>query len=141
MRPDGESQMTIGRAAKSLDLPISTLRFYERAGLLVPSDRTPSGYRLYDQAAIARLVFIRSAQAVGFTLDDIRELLRFDEASSCKEVQDLLERRLADVRARLVDLNRVEDALEGALKKCRESRRGCGVLTGLRRNKAKNTAR
>ncbi len=129
------TRMTIGRAAETLGLPISTLRYYEREGLLSPTDRSRSGYRLYDDAAVERLAFIRSAQAVGFTLEDIRGLLRLDEDSSCKEVQELLERRLAEVKAKLVDLNRVQGALSGALEKCRKSRRGCGVLTSLRRRR------
>ncbi len=136
MKLNNGTQMTIGRAAETLGLPISTLRFYEREGLLAPTDRSRSGYRLYDDAAIERLAFIRSAPAVGFTLEDIRELLRLDEDSSCKEVQELLERRLAEVKAKLVDLNRVQGALSGALEKCRKSRRGCGVLTSLRRRRA-----
>lgn len=130
------THMTIGRAADSLGLPISTLRYYEREGLFPPTDRSRSGYRLYDEAAIERLAFIRSAQAVGFTLEDIRELLQLDQDSSCKEVQQLLERRLAEVKAKLADLNRVQDALCDALGKCRKSRRGCGVLTTLRRRRA-----
>jgi DNA-binding transcriptional MerR regulator len=136
VKSSNETPMTIGRFAKTLGLPISTLRFYEREGLLAPTERSTSGYRLYDEAAVDRLVFIRSAQAVGFTLVDIRELLRLDEISSCKEVQHLLERRLAEVKAKLADLNQVEGALSDALEKCRKSRRGCGVLTSLWRRRA-----
>ncbi len=133
MEQNNAGHRTIGQVAKTLDVPISTLRYYERKGLLPPTDRSRSGYRMYDEAAVERLAFIRSAQAVGFTLEDIRELLRLDEDTSCKEVQGLLERRLAEVKTKLVDLNRVRAALSAALATCRESRRGCGVLTNLRR--------
>ena len=136
MKLNNETRMTIGRASETLGLPISTLRYYEREGLLAPTDRSRSGYRLYDEAAVERLAFIRSAQAVGFTLNDIRELLRLDKDSSCKEVQQLLGRRLAEVKEKLADLNRVQGALSSALEKCRKSRRGCGVLTSLRRRRA-----
>ncbi len=141
MKLNNGNRVTIGRAAETLGLPISTLRYYEREGLLTPTNRSRSGYRLYDEAAIQRLAFIRSAQAVGFTLEDIRELLRLDEDSSCKEVQELLERRLAEVKAKLVDLNRVQGALSGTLEQCRKSRRGCGVLTSLRRRRVRRKPR
>lgn len=136
MKLNNGTQMTIGQVAKTLDLRISTLRYYEREGLLAPPDRSASGYRLYDEAAVERLEFIRSAQAVGFTLEDIRELLRLDEESSCKDVQQLLNHRLAEVETKLADLNRVRTALSGALEQCRKSRRGCGVLMSLRHRKA-----
>ncbi len=141
MELNNGTQMTIGRVAKTLDLPISTLRFYEREGLLTAPDRSKSGYRLYDESAVKRLAFIRSAQAVGFTLEDIRELLRLDEDSSCKKVQTLLSRRLAEVETKLADLNRVRTALSGALEQCRKSRRGCGVLMSLKHRKARRNAK
>jgi MerR family transcriptional regulator, mercuric resistance operon regulatory protein len=141
MKLNNATQMTIGRVAKTLDLPISTLRYYERKGLLAPPDRSGSGYRLYDEAAVERVAFIRSAQAVGFTLEDIRELLRLDENSSCKEVQTLLSRRLVEVESKLADLKCVRNALSGALEQCRKSRRGCGVLIGLRRRKVRRDSK
>jgi len=138
MKLNHESRMTIGRAAETLGVPVSTLRYYEREGLVTPPERSSSGYRLYDQAAVERLAFIRSAQAVGFTLEDIRELLRLDEDSSCKDVQRLLNHRLAEVESKLADLKRVRNALSGALEQCRKSRRGCGVLIGLKHRKARS---
>ena len=80
-------RVTIGRLASTSGVPATTLRYYEREGLLAATDRSRSGYRLYDEAAVGRLSFIRSAQAVGFTLNDIRELLQLDQDSSCSEVQ------------------------------------------------------
>jgi MerR family transcriptional regulator, mercuric resistance operon regulatory protein len=141
MKLNNATQMTIGQIAKTLDLPISTLRYYEREGLLASPDRSGSGYRLYDEAAVERLAFIRSAQAVGFTLEDIRELLRLDGDSSCKDVQTLLNRRLAEVETKLADLKRVRTALSGALEQCRKSRRGCGVLMGLKHRKARRSSK
>lgn len=141
MKLNNATQMTIGRVAKTLDLPISTLRYYEREGLLAPPERNGSGYRLYDEAAVERLAFIRSAQAVGFTLEDIRELLRLDVSSSCEDVQKLLNCRLAEVETKLADLNRVRTALSGALEQCRKSRRGCGVLMSLQHRKARRNSK
>ena len=67
--------MTIGQVAGAVGVPISTLRFYERQGLMHWTQRSDAGYRLYDPAAVERLRFIRGGQAVGFTLEDIRTLL------------------------------------------------------------------
>lgn len=67
---------TIGQLAKSVGVPISTVRYYERAGLLKPEARTGSNYRVYSQQSLERLQFIRSAQAVGLSLDDIAQMLR-----------------------------------------------------------------
>ena len=123
--------MSIGRLAGAVGVPATTLRYYEREGILAPTGRTPAGYRLYDEEALQRLEFIRAAQAVGFTLDDIRALLRFDGQSPCGTVLKLIEKRLADVDARLADLKRVRVTLADALDRCRQSKRGCAVLADL----------
>ena len=67
---------TIGRLAKQADVGIDTIRFYERRGLLPPPSRTSSGYRLYGEDTITRLRFVRRAKALGFTLDEIENLLQ-----------------------------------------------------------------
>lgn len=123
--------MTIGRVAGVVGVAATTLRFYEREGILAPSGRTAKGYRLYDNEAVRRLEFIRAAQAVGFTLDDIRSLLNVSGASSCDEVQRLIEHRLADVDRKLADLTHVRDTLAGALGRCRAAQDGCPVLDEL----------
>ena len=78
--------MTIGEVARAVGVATPTLRYYEQEGLLSPTTRSRAGYRLYDAQAIEQLRFIRSAQAVGFTLDDIRTLLSLDagNAKSCQ---------------------------------------------------------
>lgn len=124
--------MTVGETAKAVGVAPSTLRYYERRGLLTPSDRSRSAYRLYDQEAVERLAFIRAAQGVGFTLDDIRTLLELDADAPCEEVQTLLERRLTDVEAKLTNLKRVRATLSDALDRCRKSRKGCAVVADLR---------
>ena len=113
----------------------TTLRYYERAGLLSPTDRSRAGYRFYDDEAVHRLEFIRAAQGVGFTLGDIRALLELSGDSSCKQVQSLIERRLADVEQKLADLTRVRSALGDALQRCRDSKKGCAVLADLKRKR------
>ncbi len=129
--------MTIGEVAKHVGLAATALRYYEREGLVVPTTRSGSGYRLYDGTALERLGFIRAAQAVGFTLDDVRALLELDGDVPCKDVQSLLKRRISEVDLKLADLNRVRAALDNALKRCRRSKKGCPILTNLKSGHSK----
>jgi len=132
---------TIGQAARAAGVAATTLRYYEREGLLRPSLRSHARYRLYDADAVERLRFIRAAQAVGFTLDDIRLLLNLDadDPRVCRsEVQRLLERRLADVKQKMKDLKRIQAVLGRSLDRCRTSQGACPVLNDL--SPAKRTA-
>lgn len=114
---------TIGELARLAGVLTSTLRYYERAGLLVPSGRSEGNYRLYGDADLKRLRFIRAAQATGFALDDMTALLdhRHATASSCHEVQELIRHRLGEVERRMADLRHVEEVLRGALATCQET--------------------
>ncbi len=128
----------IGRVAQAVGVPATTLRYYEREGILAPSIRSRAGYRLYNPDAVERLEFIRSAQAVGFTLDDIRALLQLNQADkkTCRsEVQTLLTQRLSQVDEKMKELQRVRDALGQALDRCRHSKGECAVLKNLRPKK------
>lgn len=112
----------------------STLRYYERLGLLVPQARAANGYRLYTAAQVERLRFIRAAQTAGFTLEDIQRLLGLSQAEEheCRSaVQGLIEARLAEVRNKIRDLKRVQEVLELGLTRCRRSKKECAVLNDL----------
>jgi len=100
---------------------------------LFPRGRSEAGYRLYDQRAVEQLAFIRSAQAVGFTLEDIHMLLDTDgkQKIAKKDVQGLIQKRLQEVEEKVKDLKRVSAALKDALHKCRQSEGVCPVLTDL----------
>lgn len=129
---------TIGQVAGAVGVPATTLRYYEREGVLGPAIRSRAGYRLYDAAAVERLEFIRSAQNVGFTLDDIRALLQLDRecTETCRsEVRRLLTHRLTDVEKKMKQLKRVRAALGRALDRCRASNGECAVMKDLRLNK------
>jgi MerR family mercuric resistance operon transcriptional regulator len=112
---------TIGWLAKGANVPPSTVRYYERVGLLTPHCRSRGNYRIYDTADLDRLRFIKAAQGTGFTLDDIRVLMGLESGTThvCDEVQDLLTHRLADVEQRMKDLKRVQGVLRASLKLCR----------------------
>jgi len=132
---DARERMTIGALAGAAGVPTSTIRYYERRGLLGRARRGPSGYRQYGPADLRRLRFIRAAQQMGLTLDDADVLLRYERDSSvpCGDVRVLLARRLERVRAELAALRRARSALEKARKLCDSSPRDrCLVLDALR---------
>jgi len=108
--------LRIGELARAADVPPSTVRFYEREGLLEPSARSASNYRLYAKEDLERLRFIRAAQATGFTLKDVKALLR---PAPCGRVQALIEQRLGEVARRTAELRRVKRVLERSLDTCR----------------------
>ncbi|RJP33583.1 MAG: heavy metal-responsive transcriptional regulator [Phycisphaerales bacterium] len=130
-----DAPYTIGGLAKAAGVPTSTVRYYERRGLLRPQARSDGNYRLYSREALARLRFVRSAQTAGFTLSDITLLLRFrdGEAAPCRQVQDLIRARAARVAAQMQQLQEVEGMLRRWLAACRRSERTgkCAVLEGL----------
>ncbi|MFQ5731903.1 MAG: MerR family transcriptional regulator [Planctomycetaceae bacterium] len=129
------SEYTISQLAKAGDIPTTTLRYYERVGLLEPEDRSAGNYRLYTDDSLRKVKFIRAAQGIGFTLDDIRTLLSAEdgEVPRCCDVQPLIEDRLADVKVRLRDLQDVKRVLQSALRKCKRSRPNapCQVVASL----------
>ncbi len=114
---------------------MSTLRYYEREGLLEPESRTASGYRLFGPQSVERVRFIRAAQSVGFTLGDIRVLLEMQagDHARCGRVRPVIEERLGHVEERLLELRRFRDSLERFLEICRrrEDDDACPVVDEL----------
>ncbi len=98
--------MRIGELARRAGTTTKTLRFYEQAGLLPEPDRTPSGYRDYDPAALDRLAFVKAAQAAGLTLAEIRAIVAIREAQGppCEHVVGLLDAHAADLDQRITEL-------------------------------------
>ena len=123
-------ELTIGELAKAVGVPTSTIRYYERAGLLKPSGRTASNYRLYSDESLHRLRFIRAAQASGFALEDVTALLR---PSACQKTQRIIGARLEEVTRRLKDLRHVQRVLRDSLDTCRthEASGRCRVVDEL----------
>ncbi|MCW5625432.1 MAG: MerR family DNA-binding protein, partial [Burkholderiales bacterium] len=103
--------LTIGALAKTVGVNVETIRYYQRIGLLREPDRPFRGIRRYGGADVARVGFVKSAQRIGFNLDEIAQLLRLDDGTHCSEAAELAALRLADVRARLDQLSRMEAAL------------------------------
>ena len=118
-----KTNYTIGQLARASGIATSTVRYYERLGIIRPDSRSESNYRLYGEETLKRLRFIRTSQATGFTLADVAILinLRNGSNSCCKEVQGLIEQRLADVKKRMDDLHHVQRVLQAALRGCQRT--------------------
>lgn len=113
--------MTIGELAKKAGVNVQTIRFYEREELLPDVHRWPdSGYRDFDDDALLRLQFIRSAKELGFTLREIKELLdlRILPGESCAEMKQLLELKLADLDRRMKEMRRLRRVLDKLVTAC-----------------------
>jgi MerR family mercuric resistance operon transcriptional regulator len=136
-------QFTIGQLARAAQIPATTVRYYERIGLLAPNDRSQGNYRLYTPASLRRLKFIRAAQAIGFTLDDMKTLLGGEGAKgpSCGQVRKLIAERLTDIERRLADLLHIRQVLCSSLAKCQKHRQTacCHVVESLRQEKRVRT--
>jgi len=111
---------TIGRLASEVGINLETVRFYEREGLLKKPPRSRNGYRQFPVDSIRRLRFIRRAQDLGFSLNEIRELLalRASSGTSCEEICRLAEAKLADVEAKITTLESLRDSLRKLAKSC-----------------------
>jgi MerR family copper efflux transcriptional regulator len=107
------ADLRIGELAHQSGVASTALRYYEKAGLIPPPQRTASGYRAYGASVLPRLAFIRAAQAVGLTLAEIRDVIRIREGGTppCRHVVDLIERHRTEVRARIAELQRLEHDL------------------------------
>lgn len=114
--------MLIGQLADTLGIPSATIRLYERKGLLPEPQRAENGYRVYGDTTLARLRFIRTAQAAGLTLAEISSVLhvRDDGTAPCSHVDALLETKLADVRQRRRQLAALESELAQLLDRSRQ---------------------
>jgi DNA-binding transcriptional MerR regulator len=123
----------IGNLAKRAGVGIDTVRYYERAGLLAPNRRLASGYRRYSDLEVARLRFIRRAQALGFTLREIRELLALSARRDVARVKRSAQAKLADVEGKIAALEKVRDGLANLVAACPGHGRAadCPILKAL----------
>lgn len=132
---------TIGQLAKAVGVNVQTVRYYERRRLLGPSARRPSGYRIYGEEEKRRLRFIKNAQALGFTLHEIEELLdlRVSSTARCGDVQRTAEAKLRHVEAKVRDLQALARALRSLIRDCRAGQPTdrCPMLQSLEKNEGR----
>lgn len=126
------SPLTIGQVAKLAHVNIQTLRYYERRRILRPLARRDSGYRVYDMEAVRTVQFIKRAQKLGFSLEDIQELLslRVEKTSKCGAVKSRAEKTLRDVESKIAKLEKMRHVLKKLIRSCknRETHEACPIL-------------
>ncbi|SDN02784.1 helix-turn-helix domain-containing protein [Afipia sp. GAS231] len=112
--------LPIGELSKRSGVKIETIRYYERVAMLPPPTRTANGRRVYGATDLRMLAFIRRSRELGFSLEDIRALLRLGgpEKASCREVREIAAHHLEDIRAKLDDLTRMERLLSRTVARC-----------------------
>ena len=126
--------LTIGALSKRAGVNIETIRFYERIGILPKPPRSEGGHRIYAHDHLMRLGFVRRSRELGFSLDEIRGLLRLVDGGryTCAEVKAITLDHLADVRRKITDLRRLERTLAGVAGKCRGGKvPDCPVIEAL----------
>ena len=125
--------LSIGGVADAAGVNVETIRFYQRKGLLDTPERHHGEMRRYRPSDVARVKFVKAAQRVGFSLDEIRALLKLDDGSHCDEARAMAEQKLGDVRSKLTHLRQIEVALEGLVTDCCATRRTvtCPLIASL----------
>ncbi|MGH8673830.1 MAG: MerR family transcriptional regulator [Burkholderiales bacterium] len=124
--------LTIGQLARAARVHVETIRYYQRRGLLAEPKRPAGGVRRYGTDAVARLGFIRRAQEVGFTLDEVKTLLVLGETPNCRGARSLAAKKLDLVEARLRDLQRMRRALRSLIHQCNAGgSRRCAIIESL----------
>jgi len=126
-------ELTIGRVARLAGVHVETIRYYQRRGLLIEPDKPWGAYRRYPAETVKRLHFIKRAQALGFTLEEVGDLLRLSEASACAETYDLAMHKIEVIDRKLADLAAMREALAGLAKQCdpRHADGGCPITLTL----------
>jgi len=129
--------LTIGAFAKAAGVNVETIRFYQRKGLLPEPDKPYGSIRRYGEADVTRVRFVKSAQRLGFSLDEVAGLLRLDDGAHCDEARVLAEQKLEDVREKLADLQRIESVLAQLVDDCCASQGtvSCPLIVSLQASK------
>ncbi|TAN06678.1 MAG: Hg(II)-responsive transcriptional regulator [Rhodanobacteraceae bacterium] len=127
---------TIGRLAEASDVHVETIRYYQRRGLVGEPSKPPGGIRRYGEADADRLRFIKQAQTLGFSLNEVSDLLALEDGRHCREAERLGAEKLAVVRERIAQLRSVEKALAKMVGQCRNNagKVHCPLIASLERD-------
>ena len=127
--------MNIGQLARQAGVPIDTVRYYERQQLLPAARRSAGGYRIFSESDLTRLQFIRRAKALGFSLDEIADLLGFSDqrGQDMAQIRDSAVNKLTDIEQRINELKRMHGALKQLVDACpgHGDQEQCPILTAL----------
>ena len=127
------SELTIGRVAKLAGVNVETVRYYQRRRLIAEPDKPHMGYRRYPADIVKHIRFIKRAQALGFTLQEIVELLRLEEARACAETRALAAHKMELIDRKLMGLTAMQKALAGLVQQCdrKQPAKGCPIIQVL----------
>lgn len=130
---DKNAGSTIGALADAAGVNVETIRFYQRKGLMPEPEKPYGSIRRYGDADLARVRFIKSAQRLGFSLEEVGDLLTLEDGTRCGEARKLAEHKLADVRRKLSDLQRIESVLSDLVARCSavRGRVNCPLIASL----------
>ena len=131
VRSDG---MTIGMLAKAVGVGVETIRYYQRLGLMPTPTRRYGSVRRYSFASVERLRFIKRAQQLGFTLEEVAHLLRLEDGTNCNEARELAAHKLVAVEQKLADLHAMRDVLAALIAACnskRGAKQSCPLIESL----------
>ena len=126
-------QLTIGRLAMAAGVNVETIRYYQRRGLMDEPDKPLGGYRRYTPTAVTRVRFIKRAQQLGFTLEEVSGLLLLEDGQNCRETRLLAEHKLTVIEQRIADLTRMRRLLKGLIAECTAGQRprSCPIIATL----------
>ncbi|MFZ6767352.1 MerR family transcriptional regulator [Undibacterium sp. Di26W] len=129
-------QYTIGQLAKAAGVGVETIRYYQRRDLL-PVPEVATGFRTYPAKLVERIRFIKRAQELGFSLDEIANLLMLEDSNDKQAIRDVAQERLTQVQAKLTDLHRMEAMLTGLIQQCASSEQlaQCPIIQALASSK------
>lgn len=125
--------LTISQVAKAANVSVETVRYYHRRRILPEPIKPPGGHRRYSQQDVDRLQFIKRAQSLGFSLDEVENLLGLDGTNCCTDTHDLAVRKLALIQEKMVGLAAIQAALSGLVHQCEIGNRegGCPIIQSL----------
>ncbi len=121
--------LTIGILARRGGVNVETIRYYQRRALLEEPSKPNGGFRRYREEAVKRILFIKKAQTLGFTLEEIQGLLTLDERKACMETRDIAARKLELIQQKIADLSKIRKALTRLVRSCDKSAVGAPCPT------------
>ena len=128
-----DRELTIGTLARAAGVNVETIRYYQRRRLLEEPPKPLGSHRRYPPEAVKRVCFIKRAQQLGFTLEEVTSLLALEDGRSCRETRLLAEQKLAVIETRIHDLSRMRRLLKGLVAECARGKRprACPIITTL----------
>lgn len=126
------NKLTIGKLGQLACINKETVRYYQRIGLIIEPQKPISGYRIYPEETVARLAFIKRAKLLGFSLDEIKQLLQLD-SGECEQTRQLAEQKQKIIQAKITDLQNLANTLNNHIKACQTSdnKQPCPLISSL----------